>query len=243
MFWIDKKSYKRTLSVLRKEEALLPMFVELKQFIESEFDLTIYDITIKKYSIFNNPKKYSLAYGKKYALICQVATIAERESMQNKIPVQINGGHQAFKMEFDKQKQQRILSKFFELSKKYNFSINAKANEIWLDYYWWFPVDYMSSIVDKTEKPISKAILQEYKLDANIWQIVTNGYSVIVFYKTEAQKETNAQNGISESIKSRYFLAFKAVDEFGFYKDEYIFFDSKENLDKNYGGSLYTYMR
>jgi hypothetical protein len=38
-------------------------------------------------------------------------------------------------------------------------------------------------------------------------------------------------------------LAIKELDEFYFYKEDYIAFDSKENLDKNYSGNLYYYLR
>lgn len=169
MFWIDKKSYLRTLAVLRKEVALAPLFAELKQFIESEFGLTIYDITYEKYTAFNKPKKNFLNHGKRYRLTCQVSTIEERESMQNKVFVESIGGYPAYRMVFDEQKQSRILSKFFELAKKHNFSINAEANEIWLDYHYWFPIDYMSFIVNKVERETSKEIIRKYKSEAGIW--------------------------------------------------------------------------
>ncbi len=243
MFWIDKQSYNRTLAVQKKEVVLSPMFSELKQYIESEFGLTIYDITYEKYSAFNKPKKHFLNHGKRYRLTCQVASYQERESMQNKIFVENIGGHQAYKMEFDKKKQSLVMSKFFELAEKYNFSIGAEENEIWLDYHYWFPIDYMNYIVNKVERTTSKEVIRKYKTDAGIWQIITNGYGVIVFYRTEAQKATNSQNGISDSIKNEYYLAIKAIDELDFYKDEYIFFDSKENLDKNFNGNLYYYLK
>ena len=243
MFWIDKKSYERTLAVLKEEVALTPLFIELKQYLEAAYGLTIYDITFEKFTIFNTPKKYSLAYGKRYQLICQVASNDERESMQNKIFVENIGKHSAYKMEFDKKKQTQILSKFFELAKKHNFSINAKENQIWLDYHWWFPIDHMSFIVSKIEAVTSKEVISKYKTNANIWKIITNGFGIVVFYMTESQKIVNAQSGVTDSIRNEYFTAVKAIDEFDFYKEKYITFDSKENLDKNYSGSLYYYMR
>lgn len=243
MFWIDKKSYKRTLAILKKEQELTPMFLELKKFMESEFGLTIYNIVYEPYSAFNRPKKYFLNYGKRASLIFHVASYEERESMQNKIFVENISGHLAYKMRFDEQKQAHVMSKFFGLAKKFNLSVGAEADEIWIDYYYWFPIDYMSFIVSKVEKQTSKAIIRKYKKKAGIWKIYSNGYVVIVFYKTETQKYSNGENGISNAIKKEYFSAINDIDELGFYKDEYIMFDSKENLDKNYGGNLYYYMK
>ena len=243
MFWLDKKSYKRTLAVLRKKVALAPIFAELKCFIESEFGITIFDIVFKKYNIFNKPKEYSLAYGKRYQLTCQVASNEERESMQNKIRVADIGEYPAYTMRFDEQKRTQIIAKFLELAKKHNFSTAAKINEIWLDYYFSFSIDYMNFIVNKIEAATSNEMMHKYKVDADIWRIESSGYGITVFYTTEKKKERNEQNGISDAIKNEYFAVIKTIDEFGFYKEEYIRFDSKENLDKNYDGSLYYYFR
>jgi hypothetical protein len=243
MFWIDKRSYMNTLAIMRKGKTMTPMFSELKQFIESEFGITVYNITYEPNRFFNKPKKYFNNDGKRMRLTCQVASYEEREVMQKRIDVDDIGGHAAYKMVPDEKKQTLILVKFFELAEKYNFSVGAEANEIWLDYHYWFPIDHMNFIVSKVERETSKRIIHKYKQEAGIWQIISNGYAVIVFYKTEAQKSTNSKSGISDAIKKEYFSAINAIDEFGFYKVDYITFDTKENFVKNYKGNWYSYLR
>lgn len=162
MLWFDKKSYERTLAVLKKEVTLTPLFADLKSFIEREFSLTIYDITFEKYTAFNKPKKNFYNYGKRYRLTCQVQSREERESMQKKVFIENIGGHPAYKMEFDECKRAVIISKFFELGKKYDYKVQAEPNDIWLDYHYWFPIDYMTFLVSTNEKAVKKNIIGKY---------------------------------------------------------------------------------
>ncbi len=243
MFFIDKNSFESTLSLLKGETVLSPMFTELKQFMEEEFELTIYNISFEKFSRFTKPKKNSLAFGKKYRLIFQVASISERESMQNKIPVELPNQHQGFRLENDEYKQGKVLTKFLELSKKYSFETRIKENEIWIDYFYWFLIDYKSYIVECINKEFSEEIISRYKTNAGIWKILKNGSGMIVFYQTEEQKALNEQNGVSKRITDEYYSMIKKTDEINLCQKNMLIFDTKENLDKNYGGSLYTYMR
>ncbi len=59
----------------------------------------------------------------------------------------------------------------------------------------------------------------------------------------EESKLANEKNGITEEMKQSYLSEIAKVDEFHFFKEGYIIFDSKENLDKNYEGNLYYYFK
>ena len=54
-------------------------------------------------------------------MIIYVSSYSEREKMQNRVDVQIENAPNAFKMVNDKDIQNTILNKFFQLSEKYNF--------------------------------------------------------------------------------------------------------------------------
>lgn len=245
MIWIDKKAFKDTYSILKKEKRLEPTYADLKQFIEKVYGIQVFNIILEpiRLSFFEKKIKSSCLNGMKYKLICYVGSYAEREKMQNRIEVQLDQFPNAHKMVNDENKQNAILDKFFELSEKYKFSIKVKKEEIWVDYFYWFSTDYLSLIVSKKQKQLIKDILSKHEKDTNIWKIYTSAFSFYIFYNTEKDKMTNQQNGINEDIKKMILSSIKEVDEFDFYKEDYITFDSKENLDKNYSGNLYYYLR
>lgn len=245
MIWIDKKAFKDTYSILKKEKRLEPSYADLKQFIEKVYGIQVFNIILERIrlSLFDKKIKNSCLNGMKYKLICYVGSYAEREKMQNRIEVQLDQFPNAHKMVNDENKQNAILDKFFELSEKYKFMIKVKKEEIWVDYFYWFSTDYLSLIVSKKQKQLIKDILSKHEKDTNIWKIYTSACSFYIFYNTEKDKMTNQQNGINEDIKKMILSSIKEVDEFDFYKEDYITFDSKENLDKNYNGNLYYYLR
>jgi hypothetical protein len=242
MFWFYEKSYKSTLAILRGKAALAPIFAELKQFVEGEFGVTVYNITYVPYGIFNKPKKGFLNYGKRMSLDCWVSSYEESEKMQKITEVESVWGDVAYSVSFDEQKQAVVLDKFLELAEKYGYAVGAKAEEISVIYPYWFPMRYMSRILFRVEWKTNIGVFWKYK-KAGVWRIYSNGYSVVVFYRTDAQKAINEENGISDAIRKEYFSAVKKVDELDFYKEEYITFDSKENLDKNYEGNLFWYFK
>ncbi len=245
MIWIDKKRFKETYSILKQKTNMKPIFVDLKRFIEDAYSITVYNIFYEpiKSGFFNKPNKNSYIYGKKYRLIIYVSSYSEREKMQNRVDVQMENAPNAFKMVNDKDIQNTILNKFFQLSEKYNFKINVKKEDIWVDYFYWFSSQYMSLIVSKVQQKLIKDILSEYKKKSNIWGIHTGTFGIVIYYNTDSNKLVNQQNGISEEIKNKIYSGVKQLDEFDFYKEEYISFDSKENLDKNYQGNLYYYFK
>lgn len=78
-----------------------------------------------------------------------------------------------------------------------------------------------------------------------IWAI--NGFSrdLVVFLNTNDDIKHNQRNGNCSKISKQCFDAVKRYDEFDYLSDASfrLNFDSKENLDKNYSGSLFYYWR
>ncbi len=132
---------------------------------------------------------------------------------------------------------------FIELSKKYSFNLKTEESSIRIDYFYWFKIDYISYLVNKVEKNISKQLIEQYKDVTDIWRVIATGYQIVVFYNTEIQKKLNELNGISKNIINEYFSKIKEIDAYDFYTKDLIYFESKENLDKNYKGDLYIYFR
>ena len=78
-----------------------------------------------------------------------------------------------------------------------------------------------------------------------IWKIEKEFSHLIVFYYTDKDITTYEDNKISDLIKNDYYSIIKKHDELNYFSNEnmHISFDSKENIDKNFAGSLFYYSR
>lgn len=78
-----------------------------------------------------------------------------------------------------------------------------------------------------------------------IWEIDGVGFAVTVFYNRDSEIERYRESGDNKRLWRRCFELTKAYDEFDYITlDGYrVNFDSKENVDKNYEGSLFYYFR
>jgi len=78
-----------------------------------------------------------------------------------------------------------------------------------------------------------------------IWKIQGFSRLTVIFFITEKNIIKYRENGICSEISKYCYDGVKVHDEFGYLTDESfrIKFDSKENLDKNYQGSLFYYWR
>jgi len=78
-----------------------------------------------------------------------------------------------------------------------------------------------------------------------IWKIDAHSRYLVVFLKTDKEIQLKSNDDTRKKIAIRCFDAVKAFDEFGYLSNDSfrLTFDSKENLDKNYNGSLFNYWR
>ena len=166
--------------------------------------------------------------------------------MQNAAPYSDDKVSNAIVMRNDEYKQKIIIDKLYDLNKKYKFSLPENKKEIWVDYFYFFALDYVWLSVQKQKHKIKK-IINSYRSKANIWKLSIMGPGLVVFYEKDADVKTNLDNGITNEIKDKIISIFKENDKLNIfefvYRDEYLSFDSKENLDNNYHGSLYLYFR
>lgn len=66
-----------------------------------------------------------------------------------------------------------------------------------------------------------------------------------VFFFTEKQLKEAVQSGLKQKLKEVYFKLLQQYDEFGYYTLEEcgLYFDSKENFDKNFESNWYYYYK
>jgi hypothetical protein len=95
---------------------------------------------------------------------------------------------------------------------------------------------------DKIPKDQLSALIDKYKKE-DVWiiQMLITGFKI--FYFKERQIEIHRNDKFIEEMKNDFFELIKPYDEFDYIRREQIWigFDSKENFDKNYGGSWYNY--
>lgn len=246
MVWLSKRSkdnFYDTLKILKNKKTMHFVYAELKKYIENTFGITVFNITIDKFGFFDRPKKNSYFYQKKYLLVIHVSSYSEREMMQNKVSVELANYQNAYKMVNDKIKQDLIIDKLIELAKLNNFKTKINKTNTYVDYRFGFTTDYAEILLDKIEKGITKEILNEFKEKAHLWRIEKMFSTVTIFYFTELDKIENEKNGITHIIRDRYLSRIKEIDSINLFKEEYIVFDTKENVDKNYSGNLFYYFR
>lgn len=86
--------------------------------------------------------------------------------------------------------------------------------------------------------------LQEELNNDDIWSIPGVG-NLVLFLHTTKQVLKYRGSDIHKQWTDSYFKLIKRYDRFGYFKREFfsLELDSKENLDKNYEGSLYYYFK
>ena len=87
--------------------------------------------------------------------------------------------------------------------------------------------------------------LEEQFLEYGVWTITGMSKNIVVFFTDEKTKHQNMKNGICDLIRHELFKKIKPYDEFTYFSEDSleIHYDSKENLDDNYEGSLFYYFR
>ena len=243
--WIDKKGFKDTFSVLKGEKKLHPLFVEIKDYIEKEFDIKIYNVIFEKHSRFSFSKISRLlaSRGKKYTFECYVSSYSDMEKMEKQIPYEDERIKGAFIRSHDRDKQNKIIEKLYELNQKYGIKLPEDRKGICFDFLPWFSSDYHGYLLYKVGNSIVKDIKKTYKDKAKIWDVSSMNNCIAIFYEKDKDLKVNEENGITNEIKELVVSRMKKVDELNMYNTNHLIFDSKENVDKNYGGNLVNYFK
>jgi hypothetical protein len=86
---------------------------------------------------------------------------------------------------------------------------------------------------------------QERIADPDLWEIFRCLGSVTFFFYTDDQVKRRVAEGKKTAYSKMYFHFLKPHDEFNYLNEEdfAVAFDSKQNLDENYAGSLFYYSR
>jgi len=142
----------------------------------------------------------------------------------------------------DPQKDAIIASNFNKILKSYP---SIKKFDIEKDFVSYYNLQD-EAIVDanwKTNKKYRDTLKNDF---SEIWEILPIFRSTTVFYTTDLDVSKYNKSGLSRKIHEAYYRKIKEFDLLKYLnnKDDFaVNFDSKENLDKNYQGSLFYYSR
>ncbi len=141
----------------------------------------------------------------------------------------------------DETRQDQIAMKFRELNERYGYTDTANTENFFVMYNN-FSDEAKTDANWKTVKNAAEALKHKYR---EIWHIEALFSKTVVFYYLDEDISRNGKSGLSGKIQSEYYGLLKANDDLNlFNEDEFtVRFDSKENLDRNYEGSLFYYSR
>lgn len=220
MVLVEDKIYHETLDILRGKIELLPLFKELKAFIQLQYGATVYNFVFRKMKLKNPRKQYNL-----YILLATTEDFRKMFSGYN----------------YSDSIQKEIANRFNELANQYNYSKPKLRQDVFVSFN-----DFSNEMkTDANWKAIKKAsrFIQDKYASYNVWGVhAAFGSSVVFFLSNEDLKKGSS---IKREIEDDYFYILKKQDEFNLFSRSCfsLEFDSKENLDVNYEGNLFYYFR
>jgi len=220
MVLVDDKYYHETLDILRGKVELLPIFKELKAFIQSQYDVTAYNFVFRKMKNKNLKKPFEL-----YVLLATTEDFRKIHSGYN----------------YNEVIQKEIAEKFLKLANQYNYGKPKSRKDIWVCYND-FSIEMRTDVNWRTIKEASRFIKDKYS-SYNVWSVQAAFESSVVFFLSN--EDLNNNTTIKKEIKEDYYRILKQRDEFDLFTrpNFALEFDSKQNLDENYAGNLFYYFR
>jgi len=95
-------------------------------------------------------------------------------------------------------------------------------------------------LIEREGKEIEKKFFKH-----GVWTITGMSKVIVVFFTDEKTKKENRENGVCDSIRNELYSRIRQYDEFHYFTESNleVHYDSKENLDDKYEGSLFYYFR
>ncbi|WP_299219272.1 hypothetical protein [uncultured Aquimarina sp.] len=136
-----------------------------------------------------------------------------------------------------------ILKKFISLVNELNLQNKYDTKSLFVVYDN-FSDSFKSIYLSKTiHKEKGEHIIRDKFPETNLFQFITYNYCLILFLETENDVQKLKKNGVANEIKKTVYNLIRKHDSFNYisYEDFPIYFDSKQNLDEKYGGSMRAY--
>lgn len=223
MYFPTDKLYFETKSIKLGEIVIKKEFLELANWAKQSLNISILNAT---FSLKNRGTLPSLHI------------VFERQKDYNQL-------HGDPEYPYNQKYNNLIASNFLRITRE--LKMEGFANYQSENFHMSYSVFSEIAIIECLSK-ISKSKLNRLKknyLTNGLWEISIYYGSVVIFYTSEAEKESNNESGISKEIENSIMDLADSYDQFNYMKEEAVFFgiDSKENFYKKYNGDWYTYYR
>jgi hypothetical protein len=218
MILLDKKVYRETKKIALGKIKKSPLVQELSDWFMSQYSVCVLNIEFSK-----------LVRSERYRLYVILENSDDYRKMHK--------NHLEPKEEY----QCQVAVEFGKLALKHKFADESKLQNLFVAYNN-FSEEAKTEANSAAVKEAKKYIKKKYPA---VWGMIAIFSNSVVFYGSDSDIAVNESNGISKAIADAYYSVLKKYDELNYYTHENISlsFDSKENLDKNYQGSLFYYTR
>lgn len=220
MVLLDDDVYKETKEIVLGKRKQSPLLIELSEWFSSMYSVKVLNIQFSK---LKGPKE------SRFRLYVIIENTEDHQKMYLS-PAQP-------KEEY----QRQIALEFRKLASKHRFTDELNLENLFVIYND-FSAEAKTEANWKAVKEVVTQIKSNYPV---VWDVISMFSSSVVFYYSDADVAVCENNGISKAITDTYYSILKKYDELDYYTRENISlkFDSRENLDKNYQGSLFYYTR
>jgi hypothetical protein len=212
--------YKSTKLIKQGKRHLAPLFAELAQWISSTRNTNVLNIVYDTVSPDDRPR---------------LQIILELDSEMKKFREGEFGN-------FNQNEQKAISARFKELLTYHKISgyNTVKLFVVFSAFSRLAKEDADSKITETQITDLKRRIG-----NPELWEISRCFGSVTFLFFTDAQAKKSDKDGLRKTYAERYFQMLKPHDEFGYLSatEYHVFFDSKENFDKNYESNWYYYYK
>jgi len=214
IFLLEKKVYEATKEIILGKVEKHPFLIEFSDWLMRKYSIKILnaqlfsDFPDRFYIIIENTKDFE-------KMLINPSNFSQRKQ---------NPKYEA-----------EIISKIKELGRKHNFASEFRLRDIYIKYHDFLP-EVQTDVNFRAIKEARASITKKYPM---VWYVEVDFYGTIIFYYLDKDILVNKENGLSKVIEEEYFLILKKYDDISFITKENLIleFDSKENLDKNFGNS------
>lgn len=139
------------------------------------------------------------------------------------------------------QHKEEILREFRRIASIHKFASDEILNDPFVEF-----VDFYNEarghIARISANEVRTSFIEKYPM---IWKIQAEFSHLIVIYDTDKDITTYENNNTSDLIRNDIYSIIKKHDQLNYFSKEnlQISFDSKENIDNYFGGSLFFYSR
>lgn len=220
MVLLDDDIYKETKEIISGKRKKSPLLIELSEWFSLRYSVKVLNIQFSKLTGPNEDR-------------FRLYVIIENSEDYQKMYVSPSQPNEVC--------QGQIALEFRRLALKHGFTDEANLKNLFVIYND-FSEEARTEANWKAAKEVETQIKKQYPV---VWAVESMFSSSVVFYYSDADIAVNENNGLSQAITDTYYSILKKYDEFHYFTRENISlkFDSKENLDKNYQGSLFYYTR